>query len=836
MPLEQTKTNYYRVGGTLPPHTPSYVTREADEQLYQKLKSGEFCYVLNCRQMGKSSLWVRVKQRLEREDYICAAVDLSGIGQGDKQEWYASFANRLVKSFDSAVKKKWRLWRKEEERQELSPMEKLHQLIEELLLPSLLPHQKLVIFIDEIDYVKGLSFSTDEFFALIRSCYNERSLNPQFNKVTFCLLGVATPADLIANKQLTPFNIGTRIELQGFREDEAEPLIKGFKETIKNPESVMSDVLYWTGGQPFLTQRLCNLVLAENNPNPDISKLVHHQIIDNWETQDEQEHLRTIENRILSNEQRAGYLLELYRQVLQQGQIPLNNSSEERELQLSGLVVKRNNALEVYNPIYAKVFNEAWLDSELAKLRPYSENFRAWVQSGKTDASRLLRGQALKDAETWAKVKNLGGEDREFLAQSKAKEIQEESAKKDKEAELERERQAREAAEQAEKIQAEANQKAQKRIRIGSIVLGVTVIGAIISGGIGYWQFQKTQIQLEQVEEALKTVRDLSELAGELRKEGRESASDEALRKAGLSTLITNDELKQAWLLAATAEAYQSLGEEKQNDAKDAIENSISFFKDNSKSQSEENIFKQVKAFAYFQAGQLNNEQQAYQSAYDALKASNFNPYALNVESDILTEQDVENIHYRLIKSSDIDINSSDEIAKSFREHLYNGLEFLLSEEQDRLQDADLKTTEIMLYIADRREDGYFSVESLQNFSCPALREIDELWYNYPKLKQHFGFRVQKEIWQEVGSPDGNSPIEEWRKFYIKLGWKEEDSGIEKIEGYVSYENLGAFQNLQKSKRGNQPSTLGMVVRNTRFRDKVVWYSFLALRTVTCKI
>ncbi len=920
MTPEQTKppyypvegNSYYRVGGTLPPHTPSYVRREADEQLYQKLKQGEFCYVLNCRQMGKSSLWVRVKQRLEKENYICAAIDLSGIGQGDKQEWYGSLASELLGSFAPEVKKKWRLWRKEEERQELTPIKKLHQLIEELLLPSLLPHQKLVIFIDEIDYVKGLPFSTDEFFALIRSCYNDRSLNPQFDRVTFCLLGVATPADLIQNKQLTPFNIGTGIELQGFRLEEAEPLIKGLKGKVTSPESVMSDILYWTGGQPFLTQRLCNLVVQENNPTPDLTELVHRRIIDNWETQDEQEHLRTIQNRILSNEQRAGYLLELYRQVLKQGQVPLNNSSEERELQLSGLVVKKNNALEVYNPIYAKVFNEAWLDSELAKLRPYAENFRAWIQSGKTDASRLLRGQALKDAETWAKEqKNLGGEDQDFLGASRAKERE-----------------------------TEANQKAQRRIFIGSIILGITLLGTLVSAGIGYWQLQDTKAELEQIEsqadrakqreeeankkateaketeakyrsqveeaeknldlakkeqdrlkqevkksektvreaekkaekaeqlkrqanqeskdarkakvevenalqkaqddlaktnEALKAVRGLSQLAGELRKKGKESASDEALRKAGLSTLIKNEELKQTFLLAATAEAY---GNQEQEKAQETLNKLNLDPLNNNKSQLDPGILNQVRAFAYFQAGRLKDKKY-YQSAYKALKASNFNPYALNVETDILTKQDVENIHYRLIQSDNIDINSeSNEIASSFRKHLYDGLEFLLK--QDRLAEADRETFEIMLYIANQREDAYFKVESLENFSCPALRQLDALWYNYRSKPQHFGFRVQKEIWQEVGSPDLNSPNEDWRKFYIRVGWKTEESGIYSSEGYVNDDNLGGFRDLENSKRGNLPwsifrreSNLNLKRDGGRGRHTS---RFLAVRTVTCKI
>ncbi|WP_245939762.1 AAA-like domain-containing protein [Stenomitos frigidus] len=87
-------------------------------------------------------------------------------------------------------------------------MQRLSELIEALLR---LVDAKLVIFLDEIDTVLYLSFSVDDFFAFIRGCYNDRADNPTYNRLTFALLGVATPSDLIRDKRRTPFNVGRAI-------------------------------------------------------------------------------------------------------------------------------------------------------------------------------------------------------------------------------------------------------------------------------------------------------------------------------------------------------------------------------------------------------------------------------------------------------------------------------------------------------------------------------------------------------------------------------------------------------------------------------------------------
>ncbi len=386
--------DFYVIGGTLRPDAPCYIERKADSELLEGLLAHDFCYVLTSRQMGKSSLMVRTVGRLREKDHAVAVLDLTAIGQNlTVDQWYLGLLERLGAQLgiEDELEDHWEL------SSQLSPVQRWFSAVREAGLKATEQKGGLVIFIDEIDSVRSLPFSTDEFFSAIRECYNSRANDPRNGRLTFCLLGVATPFDLIRDTRTTPFNIGRRIDLLDFTRKEAAPLADGLKQGRGDEVAgrLLDRVLYWTHGQPYLTQRFCQAV-AENPKaiSPAQIDRICASLFLSQKARERNDNLIFVRERILRGEADLAALLDLYGKIWKGRREPDDPSNPlVCALRLSGITRAVGGRLEVRNRIYRSVFDEKWARASMpdAELRRQREAYVSGiVRTAAVSAAMLL--------------------------------------------------------------------------------------------------------------------------------------------------------------------------------------------------------------------------------------------------------------------------------------------------------------------------------------------------------------------------------------------------------------------------------------------------------------
>jgi len=308
--------------------------------------------------MGKSSLMVRTTRRLNAAGVATAIVDLTGIGVTQVDPWYIGLLTRIKLNLQLTVDvEAW--WNA---RQEVGAPQRFIDFLHYIALTELAA--PITIFVDEIDSTLALDFR-DDFFAAIRAIYNARANDPLYNRLTFVLLGVATPADLIRDRVRTPFNIGGRIVLQEFSEADTQPLEQGLEASHPGWGAIiLARIFYWTNGHPYLTQKLC-LAAAQSSraewADGDVDELVEQSFFTREARKES--NLRFVQDRIRSSppdEQRR--MLKLYRQLFHEKAIPDDDRSQiQNHLELSGLVGVERGKLCIRNRIYRHVFDLNWI-------------------------------------------------------------------------------------------------------------------------------------------------------------------------------------------------------------------------------------------------------------------------------------------------------------------------------------------------------------------------------------------------------------------------------------------------------------------------------------------
>lgn len=359
------EARHYTVGGTV--HVDAlYVFRRADADLLALCRAGEYAFILSSRQVGKSSLMLRTAEQLAQEGVHCVKLTLEEVGKvtTTPEQFYYGILHEIQKElqFETKAHVWWQA------HANLSLAQRFAKFFGEVILREV--SAPIVVFIDEIDTTLNLPYS-DDFFAAIRALYNARANRPEFKRLSFVLIGVATPNDLIKDYTRTPFNVGKRVEVTDFTFEEALPLAQGFDLPNHHARQVLQWILKWTKGHPYLTQRFCRAVAEDGRAKwseIEIAALSESLFLGRKSREDS--NLDFVQKRMTHEGPMRLQLMQTYKDV-RLGWRPVADEEQspvKAELKLTGIVQRENGHLAVRNPIYKEVFNKKWIDEHWPKL------------------------------------------------------------------------------------------------------------------------------------------------------------------------------------------------------------------------------------------------------------------------------------------------------------------------------------------------------------------------------------------------------------------------------------------------------------------------------------
>lgn len=403
------------------PDASFYLRRDSDETLFENLFKGYYCHVFAPRQIGKSSLRFRTVKRLVDAGVRCASVDLTSIGTASNAaEWYFALADEIARKLGGDAAGAWTTTAG------LPPSSRFKKFMERTMA-ALPADTRVVVLLDEIESVLNVAFNLDDLFTQLRAMHEERATSEVLGRITFCLIGVTSPNDLIREKGITPYNVSQPVKIEDFTRSALTPLEPGLAH-LGAAREVIDAIYAWTSGHPYMTQRLCWALAAlpaldEGGAVETVARVVRATFLDrpledpnlNYAARrfDDPKHGRA--DATLTDK------VSLYYGLLK-GEVKRSSSesSVEMELRLCGMigdeVVGGERRVRIRNKIVATVFGIEWVRSR-GERRFLAESVWNWLDSGK-DESFLLRGEALARALAWARSAVLGDDEAALLAES----------------------------------------------------------------------------------------------------------------------------------------------------------------------------------------------------------------------------------------------------------------------------------------------------------------------------------------------------------------------------------------------------------------------------------
>src|SRR4029077_4530975 len=158
-------------------------------------------------------------------------------------------------------------------------------------------------------------------------------------------------------------------------------------------QQILRRVLYWTGGHPYLTQRLCQAVSEDQVSSMAAVDQVCGELFLSNRARERDDNLLFVRERMLRSETDTAALLTLYEKI-RDGKTVRDDETNPliSVLRLSGIARVDNGVLHVRNRIYNKVFDDDWVNANMpgAEIRRQRAAYRRGLKRARAITLPLL--------------------------------------------------------------------------------------------------------------------------------------------------------------------------------------------------------------------------------------------------------------------------------------------------------------------------------------------------------------------------------------------------------------------------------------------------------------
>lgn len=370
---------FFHIEGPLPADCPSYVERPCDEQVFQKLRRTESCWVFGSPHTGKSSLGVRMAHRLREQDFEVAVLRLGVSNLTQSAELlYESLLKQLLAQLQTENECNSSL----SDSVDKTPADRFFATVCEIASNE--NRGSLIVVLDDIHCFRELAFPITAFLESLQSVTSLSPGSRERRRLAFLFLGTAHISELAPEASASNFNLGEPVELTDFTPDEASALESELVNSkqgseFQNSASSLARILHWTNGHPYLTQKLClglsQFIVSHGGASThkiddhSVDRLCEDLLLSN-RARDRDNHLNAVRHCLKRKNINLADVLSLLIRI--RNREIVNSEKSQRPLIVlleSGIVQSSQGSIQIRNRIYERVFDLDWAMARLPILR-----------------------------------------------------------------------------------------------------------------------------------------------------------------------------------------------------------------------------------------------------------------------------------------------------------------------------------------------------------------------------------------------------------------------------------------------------------------------------------